>query len=84
MIVSSCLGTPENVGVTEQLCPHLGPREGRGEVATFDIVPFVGQPRECSVYVADALLYALGKARVREPLVILSPLLAPPENARVM
>ena len=33
-------GTPENAGVMWHLCPLLGPREGRGEVAKSDFVPF--------------------------------------------
>ena len=30
----------------------MGPREGKGEVATSDFGPFVGDPRECRGYVA--------------------------------
>ena len=38
-ILSPLLGTPENAGVTYQFRPLVGPREGRGEVATFDFIP---------------------------------------------
>ena len=27
-------------------CPHVGPREGRGEVATSNFVPLCGDPQE--------------------------------------
>ena len=33
------LGTPQNAGVALHFRPLLGPREGRGEVATSDFVP---------------------------------------------
>ena len=36
------LGTPENAGVTWHFHSLLGPREGRGEVATSDFVPLCG------------------------------------------
>ena len=46
MILSPLMGTPEDAGVTQHFRPLVGPREGRGEVATFDFVPFDGDPRE--------------------------------------
>ena len=60
----------ENAGVTSHFRPLLGPREGRGEVATSDFVPlcwgtlllllpFVGDPREChfAVYVVIRVIF---------------------------
>ena len=52
LILSPCLGTPENAEVTQHLRPLLGPREGRRELATSNFVPVVGGPRECKGYVA--------------------------------
>ena len=52
LILSPLLGTPENAGVMQPFRPLLGPREGRGETATFDFVPFLGDPRKCRGYVA--------------------------------
>ena len=40
------MGTPENAGVTLHVRPHVGPQEGKHEVATLDFVPFDGDPRE--------------------------------------
>ena len=45
------MGTPENTWVTSHFRPLVGPREGRGEVATFNFVPFDGDPRERRGYV---------------------------------
>ena len=43
LILSPCLGTPENVGVTQHLCPvFFGLREGRGEAANYDYLPALG------------------------------------------
>ena len=47
--VSPLFKTPENVGVMQQFPPLLGPREGRGEAATCDCVPFVGTPENAGV-----------------------------------
>ena len=41
-----------NAWVTYQFCPLLAPRDGSGEAATFDVVPFVGDPRKCGGQVA--------------------------------
>ena len=46
LLFSPLLVTPRNAGVAWQFQPLLGPREGRGEAATSDFVPFVGDPRE--------------------------------------
>ena len=46
------LGTPEHAGATQQLCPLLGPREGRGEAPNSDSVSLFGDPRERRGYVA--------------------------------
>ena len=40
------MGTPENARVMQLFRHHVGPREGRGDVATSDCVPFDGDPRE--------------------------------------
>ena len=47
LILSPCLGTPENAGVPYQFRPLLGPREGRVEAANSDFVPLFGDPQEC-------------------------------------
>ena len=52
MILSPLFGTPKNAGVTWQFCSLVGPREGKGEVATFQFVSLVGVSRECRGYVA--------------------------------
>ena len=53
------LRSPENAWVTHHFRPLLGPREGTGEAATFDFIPLcLGIPE---------------KARVKQPLLILSP-----------
>ena len=56
--VSPLLGSPENAWVMQQFRPLLGPREGKGEAATFECVPFVGDPRECKGLIA--ILSSLG------------------------
>ena len=40
LILSASLGTPQNVGVTKNFRPFLGPQEGKGEALTFGFVPF--------------------------------------------
>ena len=45
------LANPENVGVTQQFRPLLGPREGMGEVANSDCVPLSWGSRDCKGYV---------------------------------
>ena len=50
LILSPLLRTPKNAGVTQHFCPLSGPREGRGEVATSDFVPFcLGIPKNARV-----------------------------------
>ena len=51
VILSPLLGTLENEVVMEQFDPLWGPREGMGEVATSDYLPFVGVPQERRGYV---------------------------------
>ena len=65
---------------------HLwAPREGRGEVAISNFVPFFVDPRECRDYPAlPPTCGPLEKAGVRQPLLILSPCLGTPENAAGM
>ena len=48
----TCARTPENARVTYHLHPLLGPREGKGEAANFEFFPFLGDPRECTGYIA--------------------------------
>ena len=43
------MGTPENAGVVEHFRPHVGPREGGGNVAISDFVPFDGTPKNAGV-----------------------------------
>ena len=50
--MSPCLGTPENVGVTEHFHPLLGPREGRGREPLLILSPFVWGSRENRGYIA--------------------------------
>ena len=45
-------GTPENAGVMLRFRPLMGLREGKSEVTHPNLVPFVGDPRECGGYVA--------------------------------
>ena len=47
LIFTPLLGTTKNAGVTLHFCPLMGLREGRGEVANSDYVPFVPDHREC-------------------------------------
>ena len=44
--LSPFLGTPKNEGVTSHFRPILGPRDGKGEVASFVFVTFLGDPPE--------------------------------------
>ena len=46
LILSPLLGTHENTCVPQQFRQFVGPREGMGEAATFECVPFVGDPQE--------------------------------------
>ena len=52
LILSPCLGTPQNARVMQHFRPLAGPREGRGEVANSYFVPLFGDPRECRGCVA--------------------------------
>ena len=63
----------------------MGPREGRGEVANRDFVPFAGVPRECRDYVVIPPICAPPPRKVglRWPILILFPLLGTPENAGI-
>ena len=45
------MGTPENIAAAQHLHPHFGPREGKGEVATFDFVPLFWDTQERKGYV---------------------------------
>ena len=50
LILSPLLGTPESARVTQHFRPLLGPREGTGEAATSDFVPFLlGTPENTVV-----------------------------------
>ena len=84
LILSPCLGIPENAGVTYQFRPLFSSHEGKGEAATSDFVLLFGDPREPRGYIAP--VPSLGppeKARVRQPLVIASPFWGTPTNAGV-
>ena len=56
LILSPVLGTPENAGVMQQICPLVGPREGRGEVANSDFVPLLGTPKNARVRQSSLIL----------------------------
>ena len=47
LILPPFLGTPENAGVTLQFRPVFGPREGKDEAATSDVLRFAGGPGQC-------------------------------------
>ena len=42
LISSPLLGTPKNAGVTQHFRPPVGPREGKGCIATSDFFSFAG------------------------------------------
>ena len=46
LILSPCLGNPENAGVTYQSRPLFSSQEGKGEASTSDSVFLFGDPRE--------------------------------------
>ena len=54
LILSPFLEIPENAKVTRQLCPLLGPRDGKGEVANSNFVRYFEGPRERKGCVAIA------------------------------
>ena len=84
LILSRLLGTPENAGVVWQFRPLVGPREGRDHVANSDFVPFAWKPPTMQGLRSNAAhLWAPKKARVRQQIEILSPLLGTPENGGV-
>ena len=63
----------------------VGPQDGNGDVATADFVPFFWRPQRMQGLRSNsAHSLAPEKAGVMWPLLILSPLLGTPENARVM
>ena len=53
-------GIPENAGVMQHFRPLVGPREGRGEVATFDFVPLC-------LRVPENAAFGKGVQRVPQP-----------------
>ena len=67
-------------GLRSKFPPIVGPREGSGEAATSDFVPFAGDPRERKGYVAIPPTCGPPRRQGCDSL-ILSPLPGPPESA---
>ena len=65
LILSPCIGDPEKAGVMLPIRPFFHPREGRGDLATSEFVPFYwGPPRRQGLGSQSAHFWAEGRGDV--------------------